>query len=376
MKVKYLYIDDDLIAIKPLSEAIESQSDDLCIECIEPKSELSCIIETIEKIKPDGLILDWKIDDTPNEDGERPNYKASTLAQEIRSKSSQENTASYPIVVFSSLINLKQSYSRDSVSHDLFDLVLKKEDVVKKSKKMAHQLVSIVNGYKTIDGYCHKTGRKPVDLFNLNPEYGFLLDDERFIEELPTDPLQPVYHYAKFILDQIIQPPGILIDDLCLSARLGVDIEKSADWYKLVSQYLSEFLYKGPFHEGWSRWWSKLVEKWWLSFPEHPDYLQNVPANERVKIIIKSTGLEQLVPALPDDNDSSCFWAACQATGKPLDPPDGFIIKSAIRYPWQERLYISKKAARERIGFSDGISIDPIDIDRYLEYLESTERKG
>jgi len=374
MKVKYLYIDDDLEATKSLTEAIETKSDRLIIKCIEPEAELGNTVNRIEDFKPDGLILDWKIDDTLNQKRERPSYKASTLAQEIRSKSSQENIYNYPIVVFSSLLNLKQLYSRDSVSHDLFDLVLKKDDVAQESKTMANQLVSLVDGYHTITEYCKKTKRKPINLFNLNSEYDFLFDDERLVEELPSDPLLPVYNYAKFILDQLIQPPGILINDRYLAARLGIDIEKSKDWTKLVNQYLEKFIYRGPFYNGWFRWWNKLVEKWWLSFPGCPGHLQNVPAKERVTYLTSQTKLENLVAAEPEENDSSYFWVACQATGEPLDPPDGFMIKSKPKHPWQEKLYVSKKVARE--GLPDGMKIDPLELDRYLDYLESASKKG
>lgn len=371
MKVKYLFIDDDYDTIYSLVESIESKSDDLEIKCLKPEAELSDTISKIESYKFDGLILDWKIDDTPNEKGQRPSFKTSTLSQELRSKSSLGDIPSYPIIVFSSRQNLNRFYSKDSVSHDLFDLVLKKDDVEKESEKMANQLVSLVDGYHTITEYCKKTKRKPIDLFNLNSEYDFLFDDERLVEELTSDPLLPVYNYAKFILDQIINPPGILIDEFYLAARLGLDLEKSDEWGELVNRYLSDFFYKGPFHEGWYRWWSILIERWWLSLPDNPGPLQNVHAKERVNFLVKYTGLKHLITAEPEDDDSYYFWVACAATQKPLDQLDGFVIKSKTRYPWQERLYISKKAARERIGFSNGIKIDPLEIDRYHDYLKS-----
>jgi len=371
MKVRYLYIDDDLETIQPLVNSIEYKSDHLKIDCMEPAAELSNTVNSIKSYKPDGLILDWKIDDALDENGNRPSFKASTLAQELRSLSSQGDIPSYPIIVFSSLQNLERFYSKDLVSHDLFDLVLKKDYVPDYSENMAIQLVSLVKGYHTIAKFCESPERILTDLFNLDSKYDFLIDDERLVEELPSDPLLPVYNYAKFILDQLIDPPGILINDLYLAARLGIDIGKSEDWAKLVNQYLSEYFYQGPFHEGWLRWWNRLIERWWLSLQNNPGPLQNVTAYERTTFLIKYTGLKYLVTAEPEDDDSNYFWVACSATKKPLDPVDGFMIKSETRYPWQERLYISKKAARERIGFSNGIKIDPLEIDRYHDYLKS-----
>ena len=150
-----------------------------------------------------------------------------------------------------------------------------------------------------------------------------------------------------FILRELINKQGLLIDEEVLAARMGIDKDSSEDW-SILLEIINSTKYTGVFSEGWQRWWMPLIEEWFESITT--DNWRSLSARERVEIITKKTGLSRLTFAEKINKSTSDeFWTVCQGYHTPIDTIDGLIIDGQENlYPWQEPLYVSIEAALKR----------------------------
>jgi hypothetical protein len=163
----------------------------------------------------------------------------------------------------------------------------------------------------------------------------------------------------------LICTPGPLINEAFLAARLGVDIESSADWEKLKNDFLKEIKYAGIFSGAWNRWWMYKLHKWWES-EISTDAIATLDARERIELLKEKLKLADLKVATPLPKAASFrYWTVCQGYKKPLDPREGLRIESRDILPWQDTLYISIEAALERVGRTQGLKIHPLEKERF-----------
>lgn len=373
MAIKYIYLDDENPrTIRPFAQAIEQEHKDLEIELHAPKPYREQI-SLLKEARCEGIILDLRLDqriDWEIEDGERADYRATTLAQEIRTRATEGNFIECPLVLWSTDSRLKRSYDRDNTSQDLFDLKCVKSDFLDENiaKQIALRLVSLVLGYRRIIEIKSSNHRSKFQFYRF---LGFQ-DDPGFIDprilsrfESGEGPI-PAHRYARFIIYEVLEPSGSLVDEGMLAARLGVDIQESPDFNKLKEKYLRTAAYSGMFHEGWPRWWSYLLDEWWKTLEGNQAPLRTISASERVKILKKITNLKRLSPATPiEKNYSDKFWTICQVTKKPLDPKDGFILQVPEFRLWQDRPYVSLRAAVDGSMEEAHLIIDRTDRERF-----------
>jgi len=371
MSIKFLYLDDEeKERVEPFTQALSSEDLGLKVMSEKPK-EYSNQMDELTKGNFDGLILDWRLDLTPVIDGKSVGYRASILAQGTRSIASEKYILEVPIVLLTTFDRFQRSYEKDETSHDLFDKIYLKEEVGEQAQQISKELCSLVEGYRRIIDARNK--KFPFyKILDIEEEHAGILDIR--IQDIFSGD-EPAHKYAQFILKELIDVPGPLIDELILAARLGVDIGKSGDWKKLKVTFLESFSYKGPFGEVWPRWWSILLEKWWETLEGNSEPLPFLNAIERVEILRKNTKLEALLPVEPIEKEySSKFWTICQVRKRPLEPIDGFMLQSKENFPWQERLYVSKIAALYREHLAEGLKIHPFDresLDDYIEEMDS-----
>lgn len=375
MATNYLYIDDeDPSSLDSYIRAVKGGTDLIEIVPERPSSfdeQVSHLLESLTRY--DGLILDWQLDDIPLEGGKRIQFRAGALAQEIRTRETSGEVRGLPIVLWSTKPKLRRSYFGDHTSHDLFDILYDKADVVDKADQVRYELIALANGYKRIrDVLKDSDAASFVQLLGLSEE-DFNVLHPRFTEAFHRDHSRPAHEYARFLLKEIIHRPGVLISEEILAARLGIDKEASSDWGTLAEEVLASAKYKGPFHEAWPRWWSHLVEKkWWGAIAEDITALSLLNANERVAIVTEYTKLKNLVAAKPMvEGYGNFFQTVCEVTHEPLDPVDGVILDEKEPQPWQERRYISLNVALERRGEDEGIRPHPTEIERLKEIRDS-----
>jgi hypothetical protein len=376
MAITYIYLDDEKPqTVRPYIEEVKRHCDELDISLHSPQMYQKQI-SALGKENYDGLILDLRLDQFANWEkkngGGKAHYRATTLAQEIRTRATEGKYREYPIVLWSTDDRLKNSYYKDDTGHDLFDLKCVKEEIEKEdqAKLIATRLVSLVQGYKEIISIRGVTRRSKAQFHRF---LGFSEPPE-FIDPRITSYFEgksgsvPVHEYARFILRDLLEMPGSLVDERILAARLGIDISASKDFQKLKNMHLREAAYKGPFLEGWPRWWSHLVEEWWKSFDGPPGPLRSTSASERVAFLKKMTKLKGLVNAKPiTENHSELFWTVCQVSGCPLDPRDGVVVYVKDYKLWQDKLYVSIEVALSGEMEERGLTIDPLERERFKQ---------
>lgn len=355
MIYRYLYIDDESKDVR--DSFAQNLSDEFIKVDTLHVSEIDLnntegLIKLLDNYH--GLLLDLRLDQTASEDTKmKVPFTATVYAQHIRTLvTNGDIKKDIPIVLFSTDEKLNKVYSIDLTSQDLFDRYIEKTRIPENAKS---KLISLAKGYIEIGD--NKTISKLLCLDNLD----FI--DGRVFARYSDDLNIPTHEYVQTILKDLIYPQGILINELMLSSRLGIDIEKSKDWQKL-KDYFEEAKYKGVFSDGWSRWWMYLIDD--IFYEKTETYLSYLDANERVELLKKITNFQELVVAEPiKESYSTRFWTYCKIIKKPLDPLEGFKINNPIEpKPWQEYDYCSLYAILEEKHTSKNITIHPSDRDR------------
>jgi hypothetical protein len=348
MTTKYLYLDDDNKTIIQAFVDRVSIPRKLEITQIHPSQYRNNIDELIQELNNyQGLILDWRLDMTVSEDGNKFAFRAGALAQEIRSRETEKTTKPIPIILWTTNDRFDDFYNRDTTSHDLFDRIYVKEKIASNGDDIGHELLSLQKGYEAVKNYIRDNSKDFCSLLKISKNSHFL--DIR-IQQKYKNGEYPVHEYARFILKEMLDRPGPLLDEKLLAARLGIDLDDSADWPNLL-EILALYQYKGPFGDKWIRWWSYGIEEdWWFSELESEYSLSSLAAAERVEVIKEKTELTKLASAQPiREGYQTRFFAICEETKQPLDKLDGVIIEeSSEPAPWQDRRYLSIDIALER----------------------------
>lgn len=372
---RYLCIDDERKEnVDALLSLLGSESTKLTFAHRFPAG-LDDEVEKIVQEPPAGLVLDLRLDQvvSPEADGRRANYRGSTLAQELRTRMSEGSIRPFPIVLWSMDEKLRASYRPDDAAQDLFDALYIKDRILEVSDNVAVQLIALAEGYERIED-ARRDGK------SFGALLGFRDDEDAFVTDISGgrfDKLTSVstHELARFIMHDLVEAPGVLIDDSLLAARLGVDMNKSGDWGKCRDAVATAAGYSGPFSEGWARFWMSKVEDWWSGCAGLSS-LKKSDAATRVGCLRQFLKLEHLFPAEPiAAGYSTRFWTVCVALKRPLDPRDGFLAAHSEKRAWQELPYISGKAAAERVGVEDGLTVDVLERERFLAYKDEL-RKG
>lgn len=350
---KYLYIDDEgdshkiegFIIDQKLSFKTEQHRDNWEQQIKHLKSNV---------VDFDGLLLDLKLDDTPNENQKRACFRGTALAQEIRTLQKEKSIKYFPIVLFSA----NDKVSLDITGQDLFDLCIEKGAITVESFLLyANQLFALAEGYKFLSKNIQTDAYLGVKIEEL---------DSSFVRELKNREDEPAHILSKFIIDELLMKQGLLIDEFVLAARLGIDIN-SQDWSSLIELLKPVASYQGVFHEGWPRWWMHKIQEWWKSFAPKNVYLRSTSASERVRIIKEKTGFSNLIPAARiEKSRSEEYWTICKGHNRPLDPLDGLLIIGQDNlYSWQEPEYVSVDAALYRFNKAQWKDIAEIERDHF-----------
>lgn len=361
----FLCIDDQQDrTIDDLLRLLCSHDNQLIVERntpVELASQIKKISDASKTKENFGLLLDLRLDQESTEDHPKVPYRGPTLAQELRTRMAEKKIAPFPIVLWS--ITEKFVKSFDETSHDLFDAVYGKDDeITDNSTNVALQMISLVEGYSRIN--LNKKPKMLSALLGLNDDLKDRLE-ESFIDEFKYFvERKAVHEIASYLLNSLILPSGLLVDEKLLAARLGVDIKKSGtSWAKLLLT-LQQQKYDGPFSTGWQRWWWFSVENWWMALDPKQSNLRRTGATARVKILNEKFALV-LKPAEPIDTGySEKFFSICVATDRPLDPSDGLRIAEVNVKTWQDTGYVSGYAALNRIA-KDKWRISLLDRDRF-----------
>ena len=366
MAIHYFYIDDDPESQKKVEGF---KNGELSIEAMQHKDSWELQLDFLKEFENeyDGLILDLKLDDLPNNNDIRAKFRGTSLAQEVRTRQKEGILKSFPIILFSA--NDKTQQALEKSGTDLFDILIDKSKLNDIAFPIyTRQLIDLSKGYK----YLCDSSLTISNIFQTDDT--FL--DTRFVCEFYESRKTPVHIQSKFLITEFLTRQGVLIDEDVLAARLGINKEISADWNTLL-KVLSDTKYNGVFSNGWSRWWMHLVEFWWNEIIKSNTYLRSTPAKERGELIKHATEVSNLGAAEKINKaDSEEFWTICKGCNRPLDPVDGLLIQGQDNlYSWQEPEYVSVEAALWRTNIDNWISVADVEKERYEELKVLYSRK-
>lgn len=364
-KYKVLYIDDEKDDLtQPIQKKLEVNGS-LEILLSKPANFEDEIDKLQRELKGcDALILDLQLngpqENVTNEKGDvfQVKYQAPPLAQMIRTYATEGKLPDVPIILCSTEDKIKISFSRDFTSHDLFDWTFLKDDI---DEETVNKIVSLIKGYKHLG--------KNIKNFDKVLDRDYSEIDERILSRFATEENPPIHEIARVIFKDIVQPTGVLINELTFASRLGVDIAESGEsWVKLKDKYFNSAIYQGIYHESWIRWWNDKVLDIFEDITN--ENLASLDAEARVALLIEKSGFNELKAAKPIELfESSIFWNICEVTEKPLDPFEGFKISGKEEpKPWQDYSYVSLFAvvSEPDLITKRGIKIHPSDNERLL----------
>ena len=349
-KTNYLCIDDMPDDVQVAATGLSSAILGLEIKVQAPKVFKTQLVELVrlrKNNKLDGVILDLRLDESSAR-GQGVDYKAQNLAGVLRTQMAEGKLRDFPIVLWSISQKFARSYNKDLASHDLFDLIIHKEELHARENTIAvaDKLVSLSRGFESVA----KQPRGKAFWKNLLEPPSKAVLDTRIGQKLDTSVKKSATHLiARYVLKSIVEMPGPLVDQSLVCARLGID-EASSDRPKLFQKLNQLAIYKGPFSEAWPRWWWSAIEKWWRQLNADLPPILSLTAVERVEQLRKS-GYKKLRAAQPiGAGYSTRYTTICQHLRRPLDPIDGFMLSAAGFEPWHDRLYVSREVAL-RSGF-------------------------
>lgn len=347
MAYKYLYIDDVQGTSTDSTAKSLSATGDIMVTPAPPKGNWENEIIDLEKeiANFDGLLLDLRLDEKPNAEKLNSKYSGTSVAQEIRTliKNPEKTVRDIPIVLISSQKNLDDFL--DSTGKDLFDYFIKREELtIDEYPIVIKRLAAIAKGYEGLREKPQISGVLGLD--NLE----FL--DPRLTDVMSEKCSQSIHLFAGFLLKSFIIKGGPLIKESVLAARLGIDIAKSGDSWKVVLQSLEEAKYKGTFSEGWNRWWMSGVLKFWKETIQFKNTPRDLTAERRVELIAEKLNIQGLISIEKSKYcKSESYWTTCYATNVALDTSDGFMISNSEgNYPWQDLMYISPLEAKTQLN--------------------------
>ncbi|WP_324708528.1 hypothetical protein [Pseudomonas fragi] len=375
--VKYLCIDDQPEEyILPLLDQLSLFCDDLKFERMHPQ-DFALQFERIQGLANEGvyfgLLVDLRLDQDSDAEGNKVYYRGPTLAQELRTRMAEGSMSSFPIILWSMNDNIVRSYAPDSSSHDLFDAVYAKDDANHPlDQTVSCQLVALAVGYQKLVSLLSESANPSIDkvIGLLDGDRDYL--DPRLISYLKGN---AVYELAGKVLNTLLRCDGVLIDEVMLAAQLGVDIEQSGEQWIAFLEAVSKCQYSGVFHEAWPRWWKHRIEAFWTEFVSNKGSLRKYTADERVAILNEKIGVA-LIPAAPiAEGYSHRFSTVCVALKSPLDPVDGFKVHTPRQDAWQDSRYVSAHAVINRLKKSEW-SLDPLEIDRFKQLMERLKNEA
>lgn len=366
MPTKYLCLDDEAAKVQSIVGLLQQVDSELQIDVRNPV-QFDEEIRQLGRLKFDGLLLDLRLDRSADQDGKRVNYRALSLAQELRTRMTEGEMPSFPLVLWSVDDNFKVSYDKDETSHDLFDRQYYKASITKDKSVIASEMIDLSDGYKTINSLKSRAVKNIYSrLIGLPDAFDIL--DARIAADIADNRSYPAHVFARSIQRHLIFGSGPLVDEKVLAARLGVDTEKSADWSKLKEKFADHARYVGIFGAAWPRWWMhKLAELWSEIHPDVP--LQRLEAQERVGILKKALKLTRIVASEPlSEGYDRRFWHVCKFLRAPISPTDAVQL-SVERREWQDGVYASLKAILDRLHKAEAYEVHAFERNRIDELM-------
>jgi hypothetical protein len=308
---KGIFVDDDVRDFKYAESMSHHEAPGLTVKGLLPDKTLVELSDQIRGDSPDLLALDFRLDEQLCDDHSN-RYKAAPLAQHLRDHATESPRDDFPIILVSHEDKVRDFYNPDLTAHDLFDVAYEKENLGNSTTKK--EIFSLVIGYKRI---IELLGNKNLLLncLRLDTEFEDAVNSQ-LVDDVSS--LRAPHQISRYVLKNIINRAGPLIDQYELLARLGID--PSSDDIEKVKEILrqQEINYSGIFAEGWERWWTFKLEDFGRSLCGQS--FGELNADERCACLSEHFGLKIRPVRSRWTNKSDVYFAfACASCKLPTE---------------------------------------------------------
>lgn len=314
---KVIFVDDREEEFKILDNLKGGNGGNIEIKSLLPKQSLTETANEILGLKPDLLILDFRLDEKALEPNIFANYKASPLAQHLRDFAVENIRNDFPIFALSNENKIRKFYTPNKTAHDLFDRIYLKKDILNSPDPIRREFISYMEAFKVIIEHFGEDDMFIRLLRIEENESGFI--DNQFFREICQ--LKAPHLIARNIFPLLIERAWLLLDIDNLIALLGINpkCKDGEDFFKLLDVLNQKNnKYDGIFGSGFERWWVNRVK---CSFEEIcSETSGDLTARERVDCLNENLRIN-LKPAISRWKNSSNTYVsfACNSCKNPTE---------------------------------------------------------
>jgi hypothetical protein len=360
-KLWWAFIEDQPDEAKSFAEQLSTGQQGVAIEVLNPSKAREDLLTG--NIVPLGVLMDVDLSAITGEHG-----TGLGIAQDIRGKQKAGEIADYPIVRFAGPKPVAKIIGRDPSSDDLFDLRISKNEVGRDCPSVQVRLNGAKRVYDQLSGFASLDEDALDALLGLNPQQREEWSHAALHTRL-ADGHQTVHVAAGTFMRGLLLSPGLLIDEILLAIRLGLDREGSGEaWGQLVKK-LTDFKFNGSAHEEFERWWARGLEDWWLGISRGSS-LASLTIAERHELLSNHFRLNGLLPlTMPKGSPGDRPWRLCALSLEEYEPQYVPIDPSvAVRLtprtdqpPWTDPQYAALGSAVRAVH---DLRLNKSDIDR------------
>lgn len=328
-KFKAVIVDDNASDLTYADRLTRDGLDCLGIEPPLSSEELRREIDRLFKSKEcDVLLLDYRLDAEKLSTGERRNYRGGSAAAEVR-----EWIPDLPIVLITTEPKLQANLRTKSEVMRLFDHTVLKSDLASRHnrKQVVIELCDLASGYQSIRMDSTKGWDRITNALNDRGGPGW-------IEDVPTKLIPSgTSEIARFILEDLLAFPGLLIDEAEACAFLG--ITTTAFNRDDIKRDLAHAKYDGVFSSWHPRWWRWRLQEWISALGKGESGLRG---SDRARLISKH--LKMTSGGL---RSATCVWCGqtnvaltCSICRQAVDPTHGLRAVIDLRPSWSDPAFV------------------------------------
>ena len=297
----------------------------------------------------DGYILDINLSDQVDRAGHRFVGTGAGLAQDLRllqALGPEKGQKARPVVRLCAAQVFQDYLAGDDSTADLFDLGFDKETIGDIASRARAKLTALPELYAAVQGV-HENSNAANILGLKDDQYGRL--HSRFRAALESELKRKPHEAVSFIIRELFDAPGLLIDEVVLAIRLGVDKARSNDWER-VKEHFSTAQYVGVAANGFRRWWVDLFLARWLELNPQPPF--RLSAEQRIAAL-SAAGFHDLTAIAPvKESPGDRPWLLSTSEDPdlrlPADPTRAFVLSTVVS-PWvDEQVWCLEQAKRNR----------------------------
>jgi hypothetical protein len=379
-KTKFLCLDDEPDI--PAKIRLLENAGSLTIELVRPVPDWADQIDQVhDRIRAGtaGLLIDFRLDETHSgapkiqKQGKVVRYTAESLVTELRRRSIEDGKdLSYPIILWSTAKFLEKLYEVNSIVATTFDSIWRKDEVSDDRSTYATVLSSLARGYADLRRAL-KAGHVPLAKLLRCPESSLTRELDQYIGKRTAG--QPyAFHYALFVLHDLLNVPGPLVTAAYVHALLGVEPLDERTWAMVVNKLGDDACYRGIFSDSHQRFWRHAVITGLETITKQSSWL-SLTASERVKTLQQVWPRGRFTAAAPlGKGYSADFDCVSALSGRPLARRDGYRLLDARPMPWKEARYVAGSEYRKRYQeLSRTKPLEADDAERFhLQYTSKT----